>query len=50
VVLNTAAGLVAAGLSADMSEGVQLAAQAIDSGAASNALDKLIEVSNSQAV
>lgn len=49
VVLNSAAGLVAAGLAADMSEGVQLAAQAIDSGSASDALDKLIEVSNSQA-
>ncbi|HYN35415.1 MAG TPA: anthranilate phosphoribosyltransferase [Actinomycetota bacterium] len=49
VVLNTAAGLVAAGLAADMSEGVQLASQAIDSGSASDALDKLIEVSNSQA-
>jgi anthranilate phosphoribosyltransferase len=46
VVLNAAAGLVAAALAADFAEGVPLAAQSIDSGAASQALDRLIEVSN----
>jgi len=46
VVLNAAAGLVAAALAADFAEGVPLAAQAIDSGAASEALDRLITVSN----
>lgn len=47
VVLNAAAGLVAADRAADMSEGVMRAAEAIDSGAGSTALDALIRSSNS---
>ncbi|MGH2746709.1 MAG: anthranilate phosphoribosyltransferase [Actinomycetota bacterium] len=47
VVLNSAAGLVAGGLAADLHEGVELAAQTIDSGRAAEALDGLVEVSNS---
>ena len=46
VVLNAAAGLVAAGKSDDLSAGVVAAAAAIDSGAAGAALEKLVEVSN----
>jgi anthranilate phosphoribosyltransferase len=46
VVLNAAAGLVAAGLASDLAGGLKLAAEAIDSGRASTALDKLVEVSN----
>jgi anthranilate phosphoribosyltransferase len=45
VVLNAAVALVAAGLATDAGEGLQLAVQAVDSGAAAAALDKLIEVS-----
>jgi anthranilate phosphoribosyltransferase len=47
VVLNAAAGLVAAGLAADLGEGVDLAAGAIDSGRAAAAIDRLVSVSNS---
>lgn len=47
VVLNAAAGLVAAGLAKDVGEGVRLAAQSIDSGSAAGALDRLISVSQS---
>ena len=46
VVLNAAAGLVASERAANMQEGVERAAQAIDSGAARRALDRLVEVSN----
>jgi anthranilate phosphoribosyltransferase len=46
VVLNAAAGLVAAALATDFEEGVALSAQAIDSGAAAEALDRLVTVSN----
>lgn len=46
VVLNAAAGLVAAGQARDMPEGLQLAAQAIDSNAAADCLGELIETSN----
>lgn len=45
VVLNAAAGLVAAGRSPDMAQGVMAAADAIDSGASTTALDRLIEAS-----
>jgi anthranilate phosphoribosyltransferase len=47
VVLNAAAGLVAAALAGDLREGIGLAKQAIDSGAASASLDRLVAVSNS---
>ncbi len=41
VLLNAAAALVAAGLAADLKEGVRLGAEAIDSGQAAATLDKL---------
>jgi anthranilate phosphoribosyltransferase len=47
VVLNAAAGLVAAGRAGDLSEGVGLAAEAIDSGAAARSLERLVSLSNS---
>lgn len=47
VVLNAAAGLVAGGRAEDFGEGLEVAAKAIDSGAAAAALDQLIEVSTS---
>jgi anthranilate phosphoribosyltransferase len=46
VVLNAAAGLMAAGLAGDLAEGLSAAAAAIDNGAAAKALDQLVEVSN----
>jgi anthranilate phosphoribosyltransferase len=46
VVLNAAAGLVAADRADDLAAGVERAGQAIDSGDARRALDRLIEVSN----
>ncbi len=46
VVLNAAAGLIAAALAPDFVEGIALAAQALDSGSASTALERLISVSN----
>ena len=46
VVLNAAAGLVAAGLADDLGSGVDLAARAIDTGGAASALDRLVAVSN----
>ena len=49
VLLNAAAGLVVGGLAPNMAEGLDRAAGSIDSGAASNALDKLIAVSSSVA-
>ena len=49
VLLNAAAGLVVAGLAPNMAEGLDRAVGSIDSGAASNALDKLIAVSSSVA-
>ncbi|MFN2389489.1 MAG: anthranilate phosphoribosyltransferase [Actinomycetota bacterium] len=45
VVLNAAAGLVAAGRAAGMADGVGRAAAAIDDGAAARALDDLVRVS-----
>ena len=41
VLLNAAAGLVAAGLAGDLKEGVQMGAEAIDSGQAAATLAKL---------
>jgi anthranilate phosphoribosyltransferase len=46
VVLNAAAGLVAAGISDDFQAGLDAAAEAIDSKSAARALDRLITVSN----
>lgn len=47
VLLNAAAGLVAAGRASDLKEGLTGAAGAVDSGAAATALDRLVEVSRS---
>ncbi len=41
VLLNAAAGLVAAGLAGDLKEGVHLGVEAIDSGQAAATLEKL---------
>lgn len=46
LLLNAGAGLVAAGLAADIAAGIRLAARSIDRGAAGNALDGFIAVSN----
>lgn len=46
VVVNAAAGLVASGLALDLAEGVAIAAESIDSGAARRALACLVDVSN----
>jgi anthranilate phosphoribosyltransferase len=43
--VNAAAGIVAAGLSGDLAEGLEKARESVDSGAARKALDRLIEVS-----
>ncbi len=48
-VLNAAAGLVVAGLSADMADGVARAATVIDAGAAHDALEKLVRISREAA-
>ena len=48
-VLNAAGALVVAGKAADLKDGAELAAKAIDSGAALAALDKLVAVSNAVA-
>ena len=44
-VLNAAAGLVVAGLSADLADGVERAGAVIDGGAARDALEKLVRIS-----
>ena len=46
VVLNAAAGLVAAGHAKDMKSGMARAAESIDSGAAATALERLVRASN----
>ncbi len=46
VLLNSAAGLVIAGLVDDMRSGIELASEAIDAGKASNTLTHLIDLSN----
>ncbi|HEX2178204.1 MAG TPA: anthranilate phosphoribosyltransferase [Actinomycetota bacterium] len=43
--VNAAAGIVAAGLSPDLAEGLEKARESVDSGAARKALDRLTEVS-----
>ena len=48
VLLNSGAALVIAGKAKDIKEGIALAAQSIDSGAAKAKLDQLIAVSNSK--
>ena len=45
-VLNAAAALLAAGIAEDLPDGIERAREAIDAGAAKNALDELIRVSN----
>ena len=46
VVLNAAGAIVAAGLAEDIGEGVEVAAAAIDSGAAVETLERLVAFSN----
>lgn len=46
VVLNAAAGLVVAERASDLAEGIERAAESIDSGAAARVLQRLVEVSN----
>ena len=46
VVLNAAAGLVVAERASDLAEGIDMAAESIDSGAAARVLESLVEVSN----
>jgi len=48
VLLNAAAGLVAAGLADDLAAGLELAAAAVDDGRAAGVLDRLVRVSNEQ--
>lgn len=47
-IFNAAAGLVVAGVAADLRAGAHLAARAIDSGAAMATLDKLVRASNEE--
>lgn len=47
VVLNAGAGLVIADRATDLSEGIRLAGESIDSGSAAGLLEHLVEVSNS---
>lgn len=49
VLLNTAAALVVAGKAEELRQGVDIAADAIQSGAAQGALDRLIETTNASA-
>lgn len=46
VMLNAAAAVVAAGIAADLSSALPVAAESVDSGKARRALDRLVEVSN----
>ncbi len=46
MLLNAAAGLVAAGLAGDLKEGVAMGAEAIDSGQAATTLAKLQQFGN----
>jgi anthranilate phosphoribosyltransferase len=46
VVLNAAAGLVVAGVVDEIGDGVKLAGDALDNGAAASVLDKLVAASN----
>lgn len=49
VLLNSAAGLYVAGIAATLAEGVELAAKAIDSGAAATRLEELVQASSPDA-
>jgi anthranilate phosphoribosyltransferase len=49
VLLNSAAALTVAGKAADLREGVALAGRALDDGSARAILDRLIEITNSEA-
>ena len=49
VLLNAAAGLVAAGVCVDLAAGLAVAASSIDEGRAEAALDRLIAVSTEEA-
>jgi anthranilate phosphoribosyltransferase len=46
ILLNSAAGVVVAGLADSLAEGIEVAAQSIDSGAAAGVVDRLVEISN----
>ena len=46
VVVNASAAILASGAAMDFSEGIEIAAESIDSGAAAEKLAKLIEISN----
>jgi anthranilate phosphoribosyltransferase len=46
VLMNAGAGLVVAGKADDLAQGVRIAAEAIDSGAARQVLDRLVAISN----
>jgi anthranilate phosphoribosyltransferase len=46
VVLNAAAALIVAGKATTLREGAELAARAIDSGAAAETLSQLVQASN----
>ncbi|MFP5317014.1 MAG: anthranilate phosphoribosyltransferase [Acidimicrobiia bacterium] len=48
VVLNAAAGIVAAGLADDLAEGLEAATAAVDEGKAAAVLERLVTVSNAQ--
>ncbi len=50
VLLNSGAGLHLAGKATDLGEGIDLAARAIDSGAARQALDKMVAITNEEHV
>jgi anthranilate phosphoribosyltransferase len=50
VLVNAAAGLVAAGRAADLEAGLGMAAMAVDSGAAAGVLDRLVTASQAAAV
>ena len=47
VLLNAAAAIVVGGLAEDITAGLEVAQESIDSGKARQALDRLVEVSNS---
>jgi anthranilate phosphoribosyltransferase len=49
VLLGSAAALIVADKAADLREGVALAAEAIDSGRAREALDRLVAITNAAA-
>jgi anthranilate phosphoribosyltransferase len=46
VLLNAAAGLIAAGVADDLAEGLEAAAASVDSGKAADVLTRLVAVSN----